>query len=195
MTSYSEKLGISTVYMGSCRISTIIRRRSRVPLPRSWMNERKSSANRSSLLSFGSAILRHVRLRCATACNIPSEIHHRGPQRPHKHEDPYILVPRPNTRGTPDIMLCRILMHVWPFGALSPEHDDRFSGLIDWLNMAMNQSKENLFRSVQGASTTLEGAAHLQLWRWYMGSTMQRSPMMKYSAAHRRAWYLGSQSC
>ena len=30
----------------------------------------------------------------------------------------HILVPRPNTRGIPEIMLCRILMFMWSFGAL-----------------------------------------------------------------------------
>ena len=42
-----------------------------------------------------------------------------GPKRSHKHKDLTFRIPRPNTRGLPEIMFCRILMSMWSSGLLN----------------------------------------------------------------------------
>ena len=41
-----------------------------------------------------------------------------GAQKTTEIEGSHILVPRPNMRGIPEQLLCRILLFMWPLGAL-----------------------------------------------------------------------------
>ena len=79
-----------------------------------------------------------------------------GPVRAQKTtqtEGSHILVPRPNTRGIPEIMACRMLMFMWSFGALpvkcvSPFDASKMSGPASRERTAWDH--ENTVRQVLG---------------------------------------------